>query len=216
MYSIVDFDTLGGDVIPRGINDHDDVVGTTRLSPSVGGFHAFLYLRSCGCIHDLALTQAELSDARAVSDSDIVTMDSTQEIDDPDDPAIIWNGDNRAPLPGTNANNNQWASANAMNTAGLIAGDASTAAAMSHATLWTAIATGYVATDLGTLGGMFSHAAAINAAGDVAGTSDTDIPNSNCDIAGLGIDRTHAFLYKSGVLQDLGTLSTIIDNSEAT
>jgi probable HAF family extracellular repeat protein len=51
--------------------------------------------------------------------------------------------------------------------------------------------------DLGTLGGLQSSAAAINASGQVVGYSDNNNPNS---------PEVHAFLYKGGSMQDLGTL----------
>ncbi len=47
--------------------------------------------------------------------------------------------------------------------------------------------------ELGTLGGRFSRAHAINAAGQVVGEADTT-------------DERHAFLYSDGLMRDLGTL----------
>lgn len=55
-------------------------------------------------------------------------------------------------------------------------------------------ATGYVVTDLGTLGGAWSEASDINAAGQVTGTAEV--------ISGI----SHAFLYSNGQMTDLGTL----------
>jgi probable HAF family extracellular repeat protein len=61
---------------------------------------------------------------------------------------------------------------------------------------WTisAVQSGYTVTDLGTLGGSFSYAYAINASGQVVGYSDTTGGNY------------HAFLYSGGTMTDLGTL----------
>ena len=52
----------------------------------------------------------------------------------------------------------------------------------------------YAITDLGTLGGRSSEAAALNLFGDVVGTADT--PDG----------ESHAFLYRDGTMVDLGTL----------
>ena len=51
--------------------------------------------------------------------------------------------------------------------------------------------------DLGTLGGLQSSAAAINASGQVVGYSDNNNPSS---------PEVHAFLYTGGSMHDLGTL----------
>lgn len=51
--------------------------------------------------------------------------------------------------------------------------------------------------DLGTLGGTFSEARAVNNTGDVAGTS---------TLSGTSFNPTHAFLYHNGHMTDLGTL----------
>jgi probable HAF family extracellular repeat protein len=63
---------------------------------------------------------------------------------------------------------------------------------------WTinAVQPGYIVLDLGTLGGSFSYAYALNRLGDVVGYSQT---------GGTGYNY-HAFLYTNGQMIDLGTL----------
>lgn len=54
-------------------------------------------------------------------------------------------------------------------------------------------------TGLGTLGGEWSEAFAVNEAGEVVGCSETD------DVAGNGHRELHAFVWRRGIMQDLGT-----------
>jgi probable HAF family extracellular repeat protein len=75
----------------------------------------------------------------------------------------------------------------ALNSSGQIAGTYWTASA-AQAAVWS---NGTI-TNLGTLGGTESYAMAINASGHVAGNSTTTAGNG------------HAFLYRDGVMQDLG------------
>ena len=58
----------------------------------------------------------------------------------------------------------------------------------------SALAITFRLTDLGTLGGSYSQGVAINASGQVTGTSNT------------ADEATHAFLWDGTTMQDLGTL----------
>ncbi|HET6837364.1 MAG TPA: hypothetical protein VFH24_04925, partial [Gemmatimonadales bacterium] len=75
--------------------------------------------------------------------------------------------------------------ANDVNDAGQIVGHFN-----GHPFLWQ----NGVMQDLGTLGGVFGEAQAINASGDIVGGAD------------LGNQRSHAFLWRNGRMNDLGTL----------
>lgn len=75
---------------------------------------------------------------------------------------------------------------------------------VSRAALWTADRDRARAQDLGTLGGPYSAAMALNNLGQVVGKADTQTPH-----------QTHAFLWQSGAITDLGALPDGM-NSEAT
>jgi probable HAF family extracellular repeat protein len=97
--------------------------------------------------------------------------------------------------------------AHAINDAGQVLGDSSLPGEQAgHAFLW---ARG-VMTDLGTLGGPSSVGSSngINNQGQAVGGSDTSIPDPSTTCAGLApgaFPETHAFVWASGVMHDLGT-----------
>ncbi|OGV73562.1 MAG: hypothetical protein A3K19_27830 [Lentisphaerae bacterium RIFOXYB12_FULL_65_16] len=86
--------------------------------------------------------------------------------------------------------------ANAISTAGHIAGAAESAAGRLHACLWSAATPTSSPTDLGTLGGNSSQAYAVNASGQVAGDAQTND------------GRWHAFRRQSSALEDIDTLNS--------
>lgn len=61
--------------------------------------------------------------------------------------------------------------------------------------------------NLGTLGGNFSYAAAINDRGQIAGSAYNSIPDQFSSIFFfMGATQVHAFLWEDGAMHDLGTL----------
>ncbi len=65
-------------------------------------------------------------------------------------------------------------------------------------------------TDLGTLGGLYSEARALNEAGVIVGRASTTL-----DPAGIGHTIPHAFLYRDGSMIDLGALGGQYVGSDA-
>jgi len=76
--------------------------------------------------------------------------------------------------------------------------------ALAVATAGHAMAAEFVISDLGTLGGTFSIATGVNDLGQVVGYSAT------------ADGATHAFLWQSGTMTDLGTLRAAAGESHAT
>jgi probable HAF family extracellular repeat protein len=143
-------------------------------------------------------------------------MDSASAANQPSGPAIVWKSGGRTELPSTNPALNQYGTPYAMNSHGLVAGSAWSKANSAHATLWTPHGDSYTATDLGTLeGAAYSRATSVNGDGDVAGISDTKEMGNGCPSGNSDDDRDHAFLYQHGQLQYLGSLSHVMDISQA-
>jgi probable HAF family extracellular repeat protein len=211
MYSVTDIGTLGGDVTPEGLNDLDIVVGQSRLTGSVGVWHAVEWQPSCHCMTDLALSAQEISVAYQVNDAGQVAMTSAPSLSGAAQ-AIVWQAGRRTALPGTSAG------AQAINSTGMVAGNALWAAAVgaSQGTLWAIQNGAYTATDLGALGpqndALFSSSMGINSLEHVVGSSSTTA-FSGC---GGGLQPlNHAFFWNGTTLNDLGTLSAVGGNSAA-
>ena len=116
-------------------------------------------------------------------------------------------------LPGGNGAAFNPSGANAINARGWIAGfsftgetDPVNGGPVVNAVLWNSNAEMF---DLGTLGtGIQSSANYINDAGEVVGVATVDTTFDPFSFSGLGPfpSPTHAFLWKNGVMRDLGTL----------
>jgi probable HAF family extracellular repeat protein len=116
----------------------------------------------------------------------------------PENHAFLWSNGamrdlgNFGPIP---APGRAYSQALGINDAGKVVGDANQPDGNTHAFLW---ANGSMQ-NLGTLGGGGSSATAINAAGQVVGSS-------TLPAAPGTIPATHAFLWQNGAMKDLGTL----------
>lgn len=115
--------------------------------------------------------------------------------DEPDRPprktcrSFVWHGDTRTEIVGPGGGKFQ---AYALNDAGWVVGTAEGVGDWSHAHLWRE----GVLTDLGTLG-RYSTPSAINASGQVVGSSASEIDEDAED------DPVHGFLWENGVMTNL-------------
>lgn len=102
------------------------------------------------------------------------------------DVAVVSSGGTFSALTAAGASSSQ---ANGINSSGQVTGTVQTSSG-AQAAVWT----GGLFSNIGTLGGSDSYGLSINDAGNVAGSS--TLSNGN----------GHAFLFRSGVMSDLGTL----------
>src|SRR5208282_1363113 len=98
---------------------------------------------------------------------------------------------------GNLGSNTGWATARGINNSGVVVGSSWTAQDLLHGFAWT----NGTMTDLGTLGGIFSQAWAINNSGQITG------------VAYLANGGEHAFITTvGGTMQDLGVLGELGGN----
>lgn len=164
----------GAEEVPVAINDVGATGGTTRSGQAylnVGGHQTILQTGpyTRGVV-------AGINDAGQA----IVNLATTAEAPYTSH-GFFFDGHDFKPLPG---------GASGLNASGQVVG----MTMGSHAYFWD----GTLTHDLGTLGGSFSNAVAINASGVIVGSSST-----TADPSGF---ESHAFVDRNGVMTDLNTL----------
>ncbi len=176
-YRLRDIGTLGGySSYVQAINAAGDVVGYSFTATDGTNAHAFLYRN--GTLYELGQPFGGYTVASAINNSGQIA--GTGDYLRNSHGFIYNNGSVTDLLP------YGLGSAAAINSSGQVAGSGA------HGLLYSSGAV----TDLGTLGGPYSTAWAMNDAAQVVGSS-TISPDSVV---------THAFLYSNGVMSDIGTL----------
>jgi len=184
----VDLGVLGGAMTSYGeaINTSGELAGTSCTASS-DARHAF---RGSGSVlYDLGDLGGGYSYAHGINDSSPVAVVGHSRTANGNYQAFRWRLGGMTPL--ASLGSGTYSRAEAINNEGLIVGEASNGS-QTHAVGWSA--NGTEVTDFGTLGGQYSRALSLNAAGDVVGFSYT--------LAGV----ENAFLYKNGVMTNLNSL----------
>lgn len=195
---VIDLGTLGGpNSSAYGINNFGQVVGTSDLAEADGSIRQHAFLWESGVMTDIGtLTgpEGDFSSALDINDSAQVVGQSRNDAGN--DVAFMWQGGVMHELPGLDLDNYNSA-AKAINEAGVVVGWSNVIVGCPenrtcrHAAMWEDGAV----VDLGTLGGSFSTALAINNRGQIVGFSET----AEGDV--------HAFLWEHGVVTDLGAIA---------
>ena len=199
-YELVDIGTLGGLYSDaNAISDAGHIVGAANIDPSQERGHAFIHtgIPANNPLRDLSAdSDYRRSIAFAVNREGVVAAAAYQREARPQ--AFIWDGKRRylGSLP-----NFRYSKAVGINAARIVAANAVSGketfgAVPTRAFVYQAGAK----IDVGTLGGPYSHASAINDAGIVVGKA--DLPRTEGEIG-----ETHAFIWQANHgMRDLGTL----------
>jgi probable HAF family extracellular repeat protein len=191
----------------RALNGRGQVIGDYAESLSTWPFRGFVY--SNGVYADLVTLGGANASARDINDSGVIVgrADMAGGVSH----AFVYAGGTMRDL-GTLGSASRSSVAVALNGAGQVAGESETDDPLipgadfpdevyrTHAVLWS----GGKMRDLGTFGGVESHATAINEAGDVVGYADTATLATLRDPFPSSPYAHHAFLYTQGVMKDLG------------
>lgn len=194
-FALTDLGTAGpGDIAAVAMSEQGQVAATAQ-SADGNASYAFVLTR------DSAYTLGSLPRyayvrANAINDDGLVAASSYNLCDH--NHAFVWRPDGHLRLAG--APGLSYTKALAINDSDQVAGYMESGKffhgeRVARAALWNGDKSHARALDLGTLGGPFSAALAINNLGDAVGKADTANPH-----------ETHAFLWRSGRMIDLGAL----------
>lgn len=197
-YAFTDLPTLGGNFSHAyAISDNGRIVGTTSTDQTGrSGGRAFLYDDDTDAMNSLGvLARTRRSVAFQISDNGQIVVGTSFSSSARFPHAMLWRPQRGrrylSPLPGY-----QFSQPLGVSDAGWIVGAARSGGFRDGAMVARAfLFDGNTTRDLGTLGGRFASAHALNNAGQIVGKADR---------ANNG--GTHAFLWQSGVMTDLGTL----------
>lgn len=179
----------GGSVsAANGINESGEIAGTSGVNGDQNT-HAFVW--QSGSMTDLGTLGGTTSFGEGINDAG-AAVGSSYLADNVTIHAFQWTG----ALTDLAPNLGPVSDASAINDAGQAVGFANNQAYLYQ---------GGNTQNLGTLGGAYSRAFAINGSGTVAGESATPTPNQT----------VHAFLWSNGVMSDLGALRSAQNDSHA-
>lgn len=180
--------TLGGSSSSAtGINDQGQVVGWS-LGSDESSLRGFTW--HTGSMSDLNKGSMRESHADKINNAGMV-VGSSRQVDSGDRHATLWRGPDAAADLGTLAFGT-YSYAYDVSDTGLVVGmSASWGDTVRRATIWN----GQEQTDLGTLGGDDSYAAAINEKGWIVGSSQADVADPSW----------HAALWRDGQVIDLNS-----------
>ncbi len=183
------------------LSDSGQVAGVAGGKSGQG--RAFLYDSRAGHYSDLGTFGRSRSVARGVNDAGQVALAAFNRANRPRGWVV---GATKAALDGLPGF--PYAQPLGLSDAGVVVGSARKSAVPGDAVGARAFAAqGTRMRDLGTLGGPYSHAFAVNLRGQIVGKADlAPRPKWVSSALGLPSVATHAFLWEAGKMRDLGTL----------